>query len=70
MKAKCRSEDGERKGKERTHSDVLVCDPALFKASEDDSACRGTQVPWNFPLVMQECFPSVSHLTHRASLGQ
>lgn len=54
----------------RTHNDVLVCDPALFEASKNDHACKGTQVPWNFLLVMQKCFPSVSHLTHRASLGQ
>lgn len=57
-------------GKQRTHNHVLVCDSALFEASKNDSACKGTRVPADFPLVMQECFPLVSHLTHRASLGQ
>lgn len=27
------------RGEQRTHNDVLVCDPVLFEASENDSAC-------------------------------
>lgn len=38
------------RGKQRTHNDVLVCDPVLFEASKKNSACQGTRVPLNFSL--------------------